>query len=109
MIYPDNFEAALEKYKEKYFQIKGRTIRKLTIENFDEVMRNNFEFISFICFYNTIKDSFNKELEAFLNKLVREAYYSKFDKEIDLIVMITGEGYSYDLSGEHPFKTSILY
>lgn len=108
MEFPDNFDTALIKYEGKFLQIKKKKIT-LTKENFDEVMRRNFEFISFICFYNIIKDSFAEELEAFLKKLVREAYYAKFDKELTLTEMMTPGSYSYDLSNEPPFKTSILY
>ena len=108
MVFPENFDLALRLYENKFFQLKNKKLT-LTKENFDEAIRTNFEFLSFISFYSTIEKLLEPELEESLCKIVQEVYYSKFDKEIDLKVMTTPEGYSYNLENEPLFKTSILY
>jgi len=108
MEFPESFEQALRKYEDKFFQLKNKKLT-LTKENFDEVIRANFHFLAFICFYGLIEKLLEPELKESLHKIVQEVYYSKFNKEISLTEMMTPEGYSYNLEDEPLFKTSILY
>jgi hypothetical protein len=108
MVFPKNFDLALSLYEDKFLQLKYKKLI-LTKQNFDEVMRKNFDFLAFICFYTIIKKELKEDLSKTISLIVKESYYDKFDKEISLKEMMTPVAYSYDLSDEPLFKTSILY